>query len=336
MRKTFVHHDGALGDVLLSLPALDVIREAPGVVHFAGRPDIADLLKNAGYVEETSPADSALFLSLYAEDIDERAGEFLAGFGRAFVFTMKGDSPLAGSIGKVVPDTKTVLAVPPGGSRVHLAEFRLRQLAPDRDSCRDAHLAVPAVYRERARQFLADAAGRDTASALDAGRPLIVLHPGSGGAIKCWPLERFLGLIGRLEEEYDPVLLILSGPAESPEWKESIRRFARGRGATVHAEGVELITVAALLDMSSLYIGNDSGITHLAAAAGGNVVAVFGPTDPALWRPCGSRVSVLLPKAACAPCEPLMRGNSDCGMECLYGISEERVFEACKSRLSTG
>jgi len=101
-----------------------------------------------------------------------------------------------------------------------------------------------------------------------------VIHPFSGSTRKNWPLERFRELAARLGM---PVRWC-AGPEETIEGAE---RFD------------DLYDLACWLASARLYIGNDSGITHLAAAAGTPVAAIFGPTDPQMWAPRGKRVSVV-------------------------------------------
>lgn len=112
-----------------------------------------------------------------------------------------------------------------------------------------------------------------------------VIHPFSGGASKNWPLDRYRDLAGRLSQRM-PVHW-LAGPEET---LPQARRFA------------DLWELACWLARARLYIGNDSGITQLAAAAGAPVVAVFGPTDPAVWGPRGERIRVV---ATASPGEPV-------------------------------
>jgi len=103
---------------------------------------------------------------------------------------------------------------------------------------------------------------------------LAILHPFSGSAKKNWPLENFRDLASRL-----------SIPAKFCAGPED--RFE-------HAARIEnLFDLACFISTASVYIGNDSGITHLAAAAGTPVVAIFLATDPRIWRPRGDRVIVL-------------------------------------------
>jgi ADP-heptose:LPS heptosyltransferase len=88
-------------------------------------------------------------------------------------------------------------------------------------------------------------------------------------------------------------VLFLCGPAESPELRAQIEGFVRERQGMATVYDVDLAVVAGLAAECGLYIGNDSGITHLAAAVGVPVIALFGPTDPALWAPLGADVRVI-------------------------------------------
>ncbi|MGH9672434.1 MAG: glycosyltransferase family 9 protein [Bryobacteraceae bacterium] len=103
----------------------------------------------------------------------------------------------------------------------------------------------------------------------------IAIHPFSGSPRKNWPLDRFRDLAIRLEAR-GPVRWC-AGPEEPLE--EAVRFD-------------DLYDFACWLAGARLYIGNDSGVTHLAAAAGAPVIALFGPTDPAVWAPRGARVAV--------------------------------------------
>lgn len=100
------------------------------------------------------------------------------------------------------------------------------------------------------------------------------IHPFSGSARKNWPLERFREVAARLSI---PVRWC-AGPEETLD-------------AAVRFEN--LYELGCWLARSRVYIGNDSGVTHLAAAVGTPVIAIFGPTDPAVWAPRGERISLI-------------------------------------------
>ena len=127
---------------------------------------------------------------------------------------------------------------------------------------------------------------REAAAPLLSALParFLALHPGSGSPAKCWPLDRFAALARRLAGAR-PFLVAL-GPAESEQ------RFASLPGAVVARE-LPLRTLGALLSRAGLFVGNDSGVSHLAAASGATTLALFGPTDPAVWSPVGRNVRAL-------------------------------------------
>jgi ADP-heptose:LPS heptosyltransferase len=111
----------------------------------------------------------------------------------------------------------------------------------------------------------------------------VAVHPGSGSPAKNWPFERFV--------EAARVLaggrrwLLVAGPAE---------RELEPPADAVLARDWPLRLLAAALARAGLFLGNDAGVSHLAAAAGAPTLALFGPTDPALWAPVGPRVMSLV------------------------------------------
>ena len=110
----------------------------------------------------------------------------------------------------------------------------------------------------------------------------MAVHPGSGSRAKNWPVERFFEAARRLSGGR-PWLLVL-GPAEED--------VVAPPGAIL-AQGWPVRTLGAALARAGLFLGNDSGVAHLAAASGAKTLALFGPTDPAQWAPVGRAVATL-------------------------------------------
>jgi len=107
------------------------------------------------------------------------------------------------------------------------------------------------------------------------GSNRVIVHPGSGSPSKCWPwFENLLNAI--------PDAVVLTGPAET--------HFQTNHS---RLEGLALQAVAEEIRSCRAFIGNDSGITHLAAYWGSPTIALFGPTDPRIWGPIGRRVTIL-------------------------------------------
>ncbi len=120
------------------------------------------------------------------------------------------------------------------------------------------------------------------------GVSAVAVHPGSGGRRKCWPAERFAEVVAGIGR---PVVLI-EGPADA-EACRGVRDLVSPVLPVARAEGLLVPQAASLIAACGLFLGNDSGMSHLAAALGVPTVAVFGPTDPAVWSPRGRTVQVV-------------------------------------------
>lgn len=118
----------------------------------------------------------------------------------------------------------------------------------------------------------------------------VVLHPGSGGHAKCWPLESYLQLARALSNSGLSPKFVL-GPAEIERWERQCIAQLRDEFPTTLC--ADIASLRTILGQARAYVGNDSGATHLAAFLGLQTLALFGPTDPMVWAPLGRRVQVL-------------------------------------------
>jgi ADP-heptose:LPS heptosyltransferase len=139
---------------------------------------------------------------------------------------------------------------------------------------------------------------------VDLSRKLVVFQPGSGGLHKCWHLDNFLAIAKELVSEGDEVVFLL-GPAELSRFREA--RIKKITSAAKCLTDLSLTEVVGLLSCADKFLGNDSGITHLAAALGIETIAVFGPTNPVVYKPIGPAVTVLKSAAASFTRKPLLR-----------------------------
>lgn len=281
----FIHHDGALGDTLLSLPCINIIRESASRIHIAGRSDVVRFLKESGIADEASSADSFFYSPLYTEAFDEKMKSFLSGFDKSFVFTNKADSQLVENIRSVIPATRAILTIPPESCGEHAAEFRVKQLGFGEDAAQEKiKICIPDNDKIWATEFLRNQgyiAGRDS---------LITVHPGSGGKTKNWSLKNYSELVQCLMKNPRVLCIVCTGPAEDAETVSS-RMVCSKRVIPLYDQS--LIRVAALLSLSDFYVGNDSGISHLAGILGCRGAVLFGPTDPSIWRPLGRALDVV-------------------------------------------
>ena len=122
-------------------------------------------------------------------------------------------------------------------------------------------------------------------------QPIIAIHPGSGSQAKNWPVENWISLFSSNRRFADlERVLVVSGEADQVQ-SEELEHEWKNRG--VHfARNLPLPHLAAVLERAT-FIGHDSGISHLAAAAGADCILLFGPTDPNIWAPQNHNVQIL-------------------------------------------
>jgi lipopolysaccharide heptosyltransferase I len=152
--------------------------------------------------------------------------------------------------------------------------------------------------------------------------PAFAVNPFSskGTDFKRWPMERYAELIARIYHELHKQTVILWGPGE----EEAARQLKEmsGDGAYL-ACPTNIPQLFALLGKVRTYIGGDTGVMHLAAAAGTQVIAIFGPTDFKINGPYGKEHAILREDVPCSPCK-----KRDCSdRRCLAPVTVERVFE---------
>jgi len=167
------------------------------------------------------------------------------------------------------------------------------------------------------------------------GRPLVVVHPGSGDNFpgRRWPVERFGALAGRLAAESGAVVAVTGTRSEAPLGR-AVLAAARGRAFDLcGALGLE--DLIGLLARASLLVANDTGPVHLGAALGVPVLGLYGPNSPQLYGPRSPGSRAFYRPPPCSPC--LLNRNyktSRClNPVCILSIGVDEVFEAARSHL---
>jgi len=174
---------------------------------------------------------------------------------------------------------------------IHAMDFRRRQV----ESLLGADQSFPPFPRieisEAARAFSREYLAAELALEL----PIIAVHPGASSVRKRWATNHFSQLIASLIEATNQVLLC-EGPLDCEVVNEVIAQLCVGekKAPARRIRIDDLMKLAAVVQHSRLYIGNDSGISHLAAATGIPTLSLFTATDPAIWSPRGPRARFLL------------------------------------------
>lgn len=302
-----VIHQGALGDFIMTFPALLALRAVYAPLHVLCQRKLGALAGRLGLVEKSYPLESAAFAPLYGQEperIGPRAAGILQDCGRIVLFS--DSTRLRENLAKIA--AKKVWCIPPRPpqeEKVHVADFLYDKLVAA-GLLPDGKPNVVPHRRLRRRESRR-----------------ILLHPGSGSRLKNWPLDNFIRL-AQIFGQTDLRPEFILGPAEFHLEKELACLPAPA--PPIHACD-DLLEILARLESARGFIGNDSGLCHLAAFIGLPTVAVFGPSDPARWRPVGPAVAVVRSAFECSPCHE--SGPKRCAApECFSGISPEGVYRA--------
>lgn len=288
-----VVHQGALGDLLLSLPALLSLRRhhrrSPWTL--AGNPANQSLLQRRLQVRDLYSTQGRQWSVLHQGRPRglAAAAPFWKQFQRVYVFAPRPPELFMENIRRVGPEE--VIWIPSfpdiaSGRSIPLVQRAALQALSISWVCPKVYLVCGRAERAAGELLL-----RGLGLGVSQGPPVWALHPGSGGLKKNWPLEHFLALAEALRREKagDPFFIL--GPVEKEVGPEA-RALIVGRGFPV-LENVELPRLAGALSRAAGYMGNDSGVTHLASCLDLPTLALFGPTDPRLWGPIGRKTVIL-------------------------------------------
>ena len=277
--KVLLLRAGALGDLLLLRRAIASLQTQGARVGLVAPLPQAEALKGEGRgeVQEILAWEDRAFARLASGEWphDSPTAERLRTYDTAIAYTA--NASLVAGLQRWIPVVMSHAPAPlePG---IH-ASITLAGVALALGGVADVE---PPILQTR----LEDRAVVDEWRQRLGGPGFLAVHPGSGSRLKNWPGQRFAELADALA--LGRPLLVVEGPADA----EAVGSL-RSRATAVFARGLPLRTLGAILADASLYVGNDSGVSHLAAACGARTLALFGPTDATVWAPTGPRVRVV-------------------------------------------
>jgi len=331
---------GASGDALLTCPFIQALRAQYTDPHiaFVSNANVLPLALEFGLAEEISDYGANQWSELFSTAGIQTPAllDLLECTDLAICWLRDPDGLVEQNLCRA--EVKRVIVAPgrpPADKRMHIVEYLAETLGLQNE----VQLTAP----NNAPCFSISLPGEESLSY----HRYIAIHPGSGGAHKCWPAQHFAAVIEQLWQRNYPVLL-LSGPADqqrvdeilgflsdsshsrqgdrkgtlnhlpdsshphqgdrkgTPLQNHGVDHFGvsvLGKGAAlptpsrsprlVLLQNAPLVQVAQHLHQCRCYLGNDSGITHLAAMLGIPTIALFGPSDPLIWRPLGRSVKII-------------------------------------------
>ena len=279
--RSLVIFPGALGDLICLGPVLRVLsrRSSEGqsgtTLELMARAELASFAVGRMGIARAHSIDLRETAALFAADADiAAAADFFGSFGRIYSFFAAEDPRVRENLmSAAAPAIVSFHRFRPTGEG-HIARNYLAEVGAG-GAPLESRIDVLPEDTERARIVLARLG-------LDRSRT-VMIFPGSGGSHKNWPAENFLALAATLEPSFHP--LIVFGPAEHAMEPVIAPQLESRRIPWLSIP--TLGTLAGFSRLAAAFVGNDSGVSHLAAAAGAPGVVIFGPTDPDRWRPLG-------------------------------------------------
>jgi len=296
MNRILVIRGGAIGDFILTLPALKALRDAHphAYIEILGYKHIAVLVENRFYAQAVRSIEYGPLSSFFAKnsELPAELANYFASFDLIISYLYDPDRIFENNLRRC--GIENLICGPAriveGGG--HAARQLARPIEELGISVIDLNEKVfPSIEdRQFAQEFLQNLQ-----------QPILAIHPGSGSTEKNWPLENWIASFSRSRDfpitedkcgqcRELPSLVVISGEADNAQ-TELLQREWKYRD--VHfAKNLLLPHLASVLQ-HSIFVGHDSGISHIAAAAGANCVLLFGPTDPNVWAPRNENVRVV-------------------------------------------
>ncbi len=288
VRSILVIHPGALGDVLLAVPALRWLKKRlpDHHIHLISNEAVGRLLRECRVIDEWMSVEGALIAELFSGAVPDSTK-----MRRWF-----GDCHLA--VGWITEETQGLTTAlrscdideirmqspfsPQLKSRHHSDRFLETLGGTMADLPGNEPLQLSPSLGEKGRAIL-------VGMGISLDQPLVLIHPGSGSPHKCMSATALANVIVALNQE-GFCAVVIEGPADEAIVSQ-LRRLVSMTPTVMREQ--HLSCVAGVMAQAQVYIGHDSGTTHLAALLGVPTIALFGPTDPEQWAPRGANVVVL-------------------------------------------
>lgn len=290
-------------------PLWELVDGVDEVIPYEVRGGLQDLAAKVALIRSLRAKrfDCAL---IFPRSLESAIWIFLAGAGERWGYAEEGRSFL-------LTRRRTSLR---GYRHTHRVDYYYRLVAdlPEGTPAPLYRITVPGELSARAREALKQATGKAE------WKRLIGIHPrASHGPAKCWPVENYARLSGLLAKEEGCAVIVFGSIVEA----ELAGRVASSGGGRVFslAGRTDLKELAALIGLCRVFVANDTGPLHLAAALGVPTVGLFGSSDPAATAPRGEKVRTIYKSLPCSPC---LRRVCPTDFRCMTEITVEEVMAA--------
>ena len=314
--KILVIRGGAIGDFILTLPAIAALRNQFPQAHLEilGYPHIAQLALAGGLVDRVQAIEARRLAGFFARDgeLVEDLRDYFSDFDLIISYLYDPDEIFQSNVTRCVKGQFIAGPHRPNeAERIHAAAVFLKPL--ERLAIFEAD-PVPALA-------LGQASGLSQISSVASGNrleacPTLALHPGSGSERKNWPEAKWAELLARLAASTDLRLLLVGGEAEGERLQHLAAALPPSRREV--SQSLPLAELAERLQPCLGFVGHDSGTSHLAAALGLPTLVLWADTVEEIWRPQGERVVIVKQPGG------------------LRALSVERVMQELRQLAATG
>lgn len=346
-QRILVYHIGSIGDTLVAVPALWAVRESYPHAHITMLTDeqpgpflvqSCDILDGSGLIDNyiVYPVGRPAAMVRLLLQLRSRKFDSLVYLIRAYVddrriqrdklfFRLAGIKRYIGM--QAFSKNPTYSLGSPMSEVPHLADAILTRLRAD-------GLKTPPAGQGRVDVNIGECEQENITRWLselpnDGGRPWLAMGPGSKMSLKIWPYERYLAVAKCLIDEYDLWPVIFGGSGDRGVGEKLAQELGRGY---VPAGVLGVRDSMAAMKRCLLFLGNDTGTMHMAAASGVRCVVPFSSRDAkGRWYPYGDGHIVLQTPIECQGC--MLEECVERKMECILSISVQQVLEACRSGL---
>jgi ADP-heptose:LPS heptosyltransferase len=300
MKSALLFRLGGLGDLMVAFPSIFLLRKklSPCLLTLVCREEYGLILKETGVVDEIVSVGPARLAPLFdSPPYPEELSNWLEGFSLVLSWMQKENSlnhkDLCNFLGKkrcrffiLDPDHQGSISKYFFGKTL---EYLTGIEGPSSSFCDCTRLPLSSSQEEAGLRLIGKELSKARRKGAEKRPKVVVVHPGSGSKSKCWPLENFMEMIHHFSHNSYRGALVTGFADVELEKRLNSHTLPKN---WVWLRNPSLVKLSGLLSASSFYLGNDSGITHLAAACGTKVIALFQNNLESAWRPYG-RATVL-------------------------------------------
>ncbi len=293
--KILVIRGGAIGDFIVTLPVLKALRAmfpSSGIEVLCPQ-RVGDLAVTSGHADAFRPLEARGLAAFFAPtgDLDGDWRMYFNRFALVISFLYDYDGTFQSNVLKSgARQFIQGIHRPDDATAVHASDQLLKSLE------------AVAIFGANGVAELGFDDGQAGKAAEPTAEPVIALHPGSGSETKNWPLNRWVTLAEVLALEDGVRFLLVGGEAEGTRLQAVGRALPASRTTVLFQQ--PLPQLARELRPAALFVGHDSGISHLAAAIGLRGILLWGPTNDLVWRPRSDRVELIRHPVGIAAIQP--------------------------------